>query len=346
MPDDLLQFEPTVESTEAPDLGSTSVETGGTSPALETPAQTVQPEPQQLGIRELASQLGYSFDPSIDNEYSALAHLTSQARRAQELEAIQRQQDVYAQLGRQLAPQAPQISQYLQQQQAPPGPKPYEPPPFDKRWLPLVERDAATGVLIGKPGANVPPAIVDAANKYSDWLSEFQTNPMSILKPALEEAENRAYERAKAEIAQSRAQYETQTAVQQIVARNSSWFYAATGQPTDLGREYIGIVQALQQRGVTDPRYKDEIATSILAPKIAAAQSAGTVQQTAQQRQAAAAKTQTRNRNPLQALAVHQGDQTPGYVPPDQQGLGLADRLRKAFKENGVSDDEILLSAV
>lgn len=348
MADELLQFEPDSDSTDAADLGTDDVGSLGTpSPAPETPAPatSTQSTPAQISIRDLAGQLGYQFDPAIADDYSAIAHLTSQANRAAQLEAMQRQQDVYAQLGRQLAPEAPKIQEYLQKQTAPAGPKPYEPPPFDKRWLALVTRDEATGVLVGK-SAQVPAAIVDAANKYSDWLAEFQTNPMAVLNARFEEAENRAFDRAKAEIQASMAVRETQSAVQGIVVRNSDWFYSkeVPGQPTELGKQYMGIVQGLAQRGVIDPRYKDELACAILSGQIASARQAGTVQQTATQRQQAAARTQVRNRNPLQALAVHQGEQTPGYTQPDQQGLTLADRLRAQFKQNGVTDDEILLS--
>ena len=81
-----------------------------------------------------------------------------------------RQQSMYEQLGRQLAPRAEELQRYLQggqqmPQAAPavPARKPWEAPEFDRRWASLVDRDPNTGLFFSKPGT--PPRAVS----FSDW---------------------------------------------------------------------------------------------------------------------------------------------------------------------------------
>lgn len=359
MPDE-LEFEPSESSASAPDLTTEDFSTGGVSD--EAPAPAAQPSQQQaapaqpaavqpLSIRDAIGQLGYQLPAGIQDDYVALTYLARQAQQAQQLAAAQREQDVFTQLGRQLAPQAQQVSQYLQQQQQPAGPKPWEPPPFDERWIPLVQKNEATGLYVANAGVN--PDIAAAVNKYVDWQAKFMRDPAATLAPLLDDYKRQAVEAARAEIQQSLAQTQTQASVQRIVAENSRWFYAKDGsgavvtdpitrqaQPSPVGVQYLSVARALRERGMADPVHIDEVARAILAPQIQAALGVQDVDQAAQQRQAQAGRARP-NRNPLQALAAHQGANTPGYTPPDQQGLSFSDRLRRSFVAQGVTDADI-----
>jgi hypothetical protein len=86
-----------------------------TAPVTDEQAGTWQ------SIRDAAQQRGFQFAPTVTDDRAALDYLIQQA-------ALARQSDVYAQLGRQLAPKAEQIQQYLRQQQAPaqPARQPWE----------------------------------------------------------------------------------------------------------------------------------------------------------------------------------------------------------------------------
>lgn len=358
MPEE-LEFEPATQTPSEGDhpLSSDDFASGGVTDQTDTPPTTSEPPPaevQTLTVRDIATQLGYAVPTNVSDDYSALAHLVSQAREAQQLRAAQQQQDVYRQLGQLVAPHADRLQGFLQPQTAPAGPKSWEPPPFDQRWIPLVDRDQATGMYVGKPGT--PMEVVQAVNTWADWQDKFRMNPASMIQPMLLDMRTQIQEEYRRELQASQVQAQTRSAVQQIVANNSAWFYAQdsaggyvrdpiTGQPqsTPLGAQYIATLRQLEQRGVTDPVAKDEIARAILATQIAQATAATSQTQTTAARQQQASRGRMGNRNPLQALTADQGSQTPGYTPPDQGGLSLSDRLRLQFRQNGVTDDQILL---
>ncbi len=318
-------------------------------PSADAGAGQQAQETEQLTIRGLGQSLGYQFPETIADDYTAVAHLVAQAQEARALLQRQRESDIYTQLGRQLAPKAQQLGQFLQQQQAPQAPKSWEPPPFDERWLALVQQDPATGVYVSKP--NVPPSIAEAVNKWSEWSTAFHRNPVQTLNPLLEQVKTQAIEAARAEMQQALGQQRQLQAVQQIAAANASWFYSkdangqlmtdpTTGQylPTALGSEYLALVRGLSARGVNDPLHRDEIARAILQNRLQANPEVA-------QRQQVASQTQIRNRNALQALG--RGAQPQHALEPsaaDQAGLSFADRLKGHFRANGITDDDIVNS--
>ena len=111
-------------------------------------------------IREAAKQAGFDFGHGVDDDEAALNMLLQRAQAS-------RQQSMYEQLGRQLAPRAAELQQFLAGRQAAPAAaparKPWEAPEFDRRWASLVDRDPNTGLFFSKPGT--PPRAVS----FSDW---------------------------------------------------------------------------------------------------------------------------------------------------------------------------------
>lgn len=307
-------------------------------PAAAAPEAPAAAEPAT--IRSLVKSLGYEFGPDVADDYQALVNLTNRARQAEQLEAQARQADVYRQLGQQLAPRAQELGKFFQDQQKPQGPKAYEPPEFDERWSGLVDRDQNTGLYVGKPGT--PPELVNKVNAWADWQQKFQRDPIAVIRPLLEEQRTATLEAMRQELRQTMEAQQREAQVMQIARRNADWAYAKdaagnwmpdplTGGPslTPLGRQYIGLVQSLAQRGVQDPAHRDELARALLAAQ------APPQATEAQNRALPAGRRQI---NPLQALGAQARRETPGATEPDVEGLSLAEVMRREFEQAGVTD--------
>jgi hypothetical protein len=319
---------------------------GGQPPPSEQAVASPPAETQPLTIRDAAQQLGFSFGPQApQDDYTALAQLVNQARQAQQLSEQLRQADVYRQLGQHLAPKAQQLGQFLQQQEAP-KPRPYEPPPFDKRWAELVERDPRTGVFVSKP--NVPPAVAEAANAWADWQSRFMENPAEVLRPLIED---RAGEIARQVIHQEMGQYQQQQTIFRLAQANADWAYTkdaqgrfvtdpATGQwqLTPAGSHYVALVRDLAQMGVADPVHRDQLARQLVSQQLAAQPPAAPSE--APKRQEQALGKGRPNRNPLQALSSLEREQNPLADEPDRKTLSMRDRLSRAFEEENITDKD------
>jgi hypothetical protein len=328
-------------------------EGAGATPA--NPAQPARPADPNLAanvpgqgqgntIREAAKRYGLDLTRYPD-DHTAFVALVQAAQSSQ-------RQDVYAQLGRTLAPQHQQIREYLSRQNQPAQPErqPWEPPDFDERWLALCQKDEATGVWVARAG--VSPAVAEAVNKYSDWIAGFQKNPMAVIRPAIE-AESK---RIAAQLVEEQfGSYRQEADLRSIVEGNAPWLYqvdeagrrVADGQgrffPTPAGARYIVHLQALQQAGVKDPRQADTFAKQLLTGEIAAAQAAspnpaqpGAPQVPAQTRQAIGRHPV----NPLQAVEPSRRATVPAATEPDENGLNFTERLRKAMAAEGVKDSD------
>lgn len=319
------------------------------------PAGTGAGEEVWQSLREAAQQRGYSFDPTVTDDWAALEHLIKQAALAKRQAEEARQSDIYAQLGRQLAPQAEQIQQYLRQRQQTPSRPAWQAPEWDQRWAPLLERDPNTGLLIGKD-PRVPQEIVAKANEYFQWREGFDRDPAAVINGMVEE---RAKEIAEKTFQSQFQSYQNESAIQKILSDNASWMYqrgpdgqalkdyAGNYMPTPVGTAYIENLRMISQAGVTDPVKQDALAQQLTRGALAQAQ----VQQT-QARTAQAASPQTRQavgrapRNPLQALPYAERQATPGAAESDYAtGSSLRDLLLRAFKENGITDADIAASA-
>jgi hypothetical protein len=314
--------------------------------ATQTQAQTGANDWQS--IREAASAYGYQFDPAIQDDRAALVHLLQRAQANQ-------QADFYAQLGRQLAPQAQSIQQFLAQQSQPQqaqGRQPWEAPEFDERWAGLVQQDPTTGLYVAKQG--VPHEIAQKVNEYVQWKTNFDRNPGAVLNGMVEA---RAKEIARSTFNEQFAAQARQQTIGQIVQENSAWLYQqgpdgrpainpVTGQyqATPVGARYMFHVQALQQAGVKDPRVQDTMAKNLVRGEYALAQ-----QQHAAAAAGQAGNVQTQqaigrsNTNPLQALPPTQRQVTPGATEPTGAGLSLSEMLRGAFAAEGVRDQDFAI---
>ena len=353
-PDEVAEPNEGLQSTQQQGgLTEADFESGGVTP--ETPAapqQTSQPqqpqEAQPLTIRDLATSLGYSFGQQApQDDYTALAHLISQAREAEQLRQQMRQQDVYRQLGQQLAPKAQQLGQFLQQQEQPKA-KPYLPPAFDKRWAELVERNPQTGLFVSKP--NVPPSVAEAANAWADWQGKFLENPVEVLQPFVEE---RATEIARQVIQQELGQFQQQQTIYNLARANADWAYQRDAQGnvaidpltgqwqlSPAGTQYVSLVKSLGEMGVADPVNRDRLARTIIASQLQAQQQAPQPP-AAQQRQEQAMRGRQPNRNPLQALGAQERQEHPYATEPDKKSLSMRERLTRAFDEEGITSKDL-----
>ena len=297
-----------------------------------------QPASDWQSIRDAAARFGYQGLSSFQDDEAALVHLVQQAQRAQ-------QADAYAQLGRAIAPELQQYQEFRKTQSAPgaaAAPPAYAPPPFDQKWMSLVDRDPASGMYYAKPGVN--PAVAEAVNKRMDWQEKFTQDPLSVMD---QYAQAKLPEIVQREVKQALASYQRDNAVNSILAANDAWLYQrnASGQyaqgpngrvPTPEGAAYIQQVRQLQESGVTDPTTQDTLARQLVAGQLALARLQSANGQPAQLHQQAAQYRP--NVNPAQARSPLERQQTPGSVEPNGEGLSLRDMMAQAFEQAGYTD--------
>jgi hypothetical protein len=315
-------------------------EAGATPPGQATPAQA-QAAAEWQSIRDAAKRFGYEGLAQFNDDEAALAHLVQQARRAQ-------QADVYAQLGRAVAPELQQYQEFRETKQKATGPAPeaaYRPPDFQENWLALCERDPATGMFFAKPGVN--PAVADALNKRAAWQRDFDRDPTTVMDKY---AEGKLGPMVEQRVQQALSHYRRDIAVEQILQANDAWLYQrdASGRPvtgpqgrvpTAEGAAYIQHVRLLQERGVTDPVAQDDLARKLVIGQLALGRlSQQGAQAPAAQTQHAAARP---NVNPNQARPPHERARTPGAVEPNSEGLSLTEMLRGALEEAGIDDAQL-----
>lgn len=325
-------------------LSDAEVEAGGAAtpvpaeaPVAETPAPT-QAEPAQSwqSIREAAEQAyRVQFPADVKDDRQALAYLVEQARQA----------DVYAQIGRQVAPHAREVQEFIASKQKPaaaPEPSPWDRPEWDERWARLVEADPETGLVVGKAGT--PPAIVDAANKYLEWNRRIQRDPAGYHEHLFNQ---KFMPKVQELVAEERAKIQQQTVVEGILAKNASWLYAkddagqymrgADGNPSlsQAGVRYSQIVQEIRQYGVTDPRALDTLAIRQLQAEITLAQQA----KAPPAPQAATQHAQNQpNRNASGTLPSRERIADPAAARPSGAGLSLAEQMRRSMADLKDSD--------
>lgn len=329
-----IAFNPADDAAAPSVAGSSGVSSVGT--------QTTQQQAagEWESVMDFARQNGYDVGNHADDRSFLQSVLQAANQRKQE--------DYYAQLGRQLAPQHQQIKQYLDQQKAPQqpaGPQPWEAPKFDRRWMALVDYDANAGVFIGKPGA--PQEIVQAVNNYQTWSEKYGSNPLEAVKPYFEQAFPTMVQE---KVQEALGNYRREQTVNQLIQSNAEWMYQydAHGQPvlgangryvpTPNGLRYGQYVNELERSGITNPHVVDQYAKARLMSDIAAQQqrAAGNQAPAAQAQHAMAAGRPQSNvrqsRGPLDA---------PVNEPlPDQSEMRLEDRLRQNLAAAGFSNDD------
>jgi hypothetical protein len=264
--------------------------------------------------------------------------LVQQAQRAQ-------QADAYAQLGHAIAPELQQFQEFRKTQaQAPKAAEgaAYLPPPFDPKWMGLVDRDPASGMYFSKPGVN--PAVAEAVNKRLEWQDRFTHDPVAVMD---QYAQAKLPELVQREVKSALQTWQQDHAVESILVANDPWLYQrdASGRyaqgpngrvPTPEGAAYIQQVRALQDAGVTNPTMQDALARQLVAGQLALARLQGNQQVSPQPAQAQAAYRP--NVNPLQTRSSLERQQTPGAIEPNGEGMSLRDMLQKAYDDAGYTD--------
>jgi hypothetical protein len=299
-------------------------------------------------IRDYVSQtLGYALPADVGDDQAALVHLIREAQGADQLRAQARQQELYAQLGQAVAPRAAELVPLLAQPQQPTR-KPWEPPPFDRRWAQLVE-PAGNGLYVGRPGT--PQDIVDKVNAFAQWAQDFHGNPGKALQAFGDDMRAQLREEFTQEWRESEAAQQLQAQVHKIAQANTPWAYARDPQGgltpdpinggyalSPLGQQYVGLVKALGDQGVASPIARDQIARAMLAGPIQQALAAGTP--------APSAGGQRSGRNPSlrQALGQMEREAEEQQVRRDghERAGALRDKLRRAFQEAGVTDSDLM----
>ena len=306
--------------------------------AIQSQVQSGQAASDWQSIRDAAARFGYQGLASFQDDEAALIHLVQQAQKAQ-------QADAYAQLGRAIAPELQQYQEFRKTQSAQgtaAAPPAYAPPPFDKNWMGLVERDPVSGMYYAKPGVN--PAVAEAVNTRMAWQDKFTQDPLSVMD---QYAQAKLPEIVQREVRSALASYQRDTAVNSILQANDAWLYQrdASGRyaqgpngkvPTPEGAAYIQQVRQLQESGVVDPTTQDMLARQLVAGQLALARLQSANGQPAQHQQQAAQYRP--NVNPNQARSVLDRQQTPGSVEPNGEGLSLRDMMSQAFDQAGYTD--------
>ena len=343
--------------------GASSPDPGGASGQAPAPADpnqragaTLPAAPQQAqwqSIRDAAQAAGFQFGADVTDDRQALNFLLQRAQAS-------RQQNVYEQLGRQLAPKSEQILGYLRQQGGQGVPLPgnpqrpaWEAPEFDERWAACVDRDPGTGLFVAKQG--FPPEIAQKVNEYVQWKQNFDRNPAGVLNQMVEA---KAEERARAVFQEQYGAVQRDSVIQSIVAENNQWMYQldAQGNPlrnfdgqqvvTPVGARYVHHLRQVVSAGVRDPRQQDQLAKQLVRGEYAQQYYSSQAAQAGQAADPQFQQAQGRqNVNPLQAQSIDQRRRNPAATEPDQAGLTLADRLRLDFAASGVSETDIFNSA-
>lgn len=323
--------------------GSGVANLGGATGSLQGGTATPAANDWQ-SLTDAARLQGYQVPAGMTDDRAFLTHLLQQSRVAQ-------QQNLYAQLGQQMAPKAQQFQQYLQSQQqqaAPAQRNPWEPPQYDERWLSVCERDPSSGLFYGKPGVN--PEIPKALNEYAQWRQTFDSNPPAAMKPWVE---GEAKKIAQSTFQTQMQEFQRQQSIQTIVGQNQSWLYQRDqggnvqygydGKPMNspIGTLYLQELQGLVQAGVRDPVQQDTIAKNLVRGRIAAYNA----QQAANPQQQVSTQAVVRtNVNQQQSLPPSQRARTLGATEPDNEGLTLSQQIMRDMAAEGVTDQDISAS--
>lgn len=201
------------------------------TPGPYTPAQAPQqgqPTDAWSGLRETLTKFGVPLPENITPEqgYAQIAQAMQGAR----------ERNYYTDLGASIAPEYEQYQAWKAQQapaQAPAQEEgPWNPPPMDKSWLTVCEKDPETGRIRSKQGYN--PAYGDAVQAHFDYIeqaqTDFFTNPRDfILKMIGGDLEQRAAD----VVAQRFGHVQEQQQISNLLETHKSWLwqYDQNGNP-------------------------------------------------------------------------------------------------------------------
>lgn len=223
-----------------------------------------------------------------------------------------------------------------------------------KKWR-EPRQDQRTGQWYWDWKANAPADIRRKAEEYIDyhkqWAQDLAQRPHEVLPEIIEREFDKLfvdrYGRLLDEYDDRRSSQQREETIESINSRNSDWLYGQDangnvaydqqGQPvmTPHGQEVIGYVNQLRESGMTDPEQMWDVATRMMAGKIATQQ--------LQQQQNQPAPVQDRNRQHLQRGAGHIANRegsvaVGGHPSPNSQNQNLSagEKLRQQALSDGL----------
>lgn len=304
-------------------------------------------------IRDASKELGYEFNPEIQDDNEALRYLLQEQARAKQLEEENRRADAFRQIGEKLAPYADEIQRWRSEQaKAAEAPPSYQPPPYDKRWLAMVERNPETGLVVGKPGC--PPGIVEAVNKRIDWEEKYAEDPIGMAVKATEERVTKTVEEL---FTRKFQEYQREQNARQIEYENASWMYQTNsqgqvqvgydGKPilTAMGKAYANNLTRLNQSGVRDISTLNQLARELTAAQFSYQNQAPT--STTPSAKSIAPQTRNMqgspNRNALATQPLLAREENPA-APPQRfgaSGMDFRRALMEGLNSHGITDKDM-----
>lgn len=317
------------------------VSSGYAAPA-QAPQAAQQQQYQWQGVVDYAKQQGVHL-PYTD-DVAALQALLNAHRQGQE-------RNFYADLGRSIAPYADQVRAFIQQnqlqrdQQQQPQQDPDAAPPWDPRWLHLVERDPQTGLLRTKPGYD--PAIADKVQAYADWKDKWDAPDRKMQEAYVDRrAEQKAREIVQREFATHRQSLQAEN----LVGQNSGWLFQANqdGSPvydgygarvmSPAGQLYARAVKNLWDSGVQDVDRCHQMARTVVENAVLRQHYITSQQQQYQQPQPAVAAQQYGQVAPSVGGNVGRPAQGQRGTPRSNKGLSLRELVNARMQ--GLSDED------
>jgi hypothetical protein len=219
-------------------------------------------------------------------------------------------------------------------------------------------QDVQTGQWNWDWKQGTPPEVMQAAEKYvgyhTDWADNLARNPQEVLPQIIEQEFDKLfvdrYGQLLDEFQDRQNVQQEQTTIGEINQRNADWVYQrdpagnfmrdAGGQLalTPEGQEAVGYVTNLRQQGMTDPEQIWNVATQMMAGRIAT----GMLQQQ-QQAQQHQVVNQQRNMEHLQRGAGYipnrEGSVAPAEAPSytsQNPHLSVGDKLRQQALSDGL----------
>jgi hypothetical protein len=252
----------------------------------------VPPAPPEQETSPLLQSLQESGVADLETEEDALKYV-------QDLRSRQAELEQYANYGRQIAPYAQDVNQYLQdkhqqRQQPQPEPEPETPawqtheqsfwkkPEYDPSWEQMVRLNSETGAYEGI-NAMVPAQVVQGVQQYKNWqrqsLEKLVENPLGLVREGLEPwMQNFVQEQIQGVIQQQQQQQEMQAVereLQDVIYQRDPGTGVpivdpATGQYAlnEYGNLLVQEMQTVSDLGIQDPRQIRAMAESNIKAKL------------------------------------------------------------------------------
>lgn len=315
--------------------------------------------PEAASIRDVLGELGYEYEGGFDSDEAAIKHLVEQAQRARQFEPyaphlndyLQNLSD-YEQFRQSRYQQQPQAQPQAQQ---PDQPQPlWQTPEYNPNWLTQVERDPQTGELRPLPGAN--PVVAQKLRDYTEWRHEaiqkiLHDPHAAIVQPWWERTQKELMDQVGKLVDQRLGHTQVETEAQQFIQQNSDWlFQSRDGQPvidpvtgqrtlSAEGARFAELISEAQEYGIADTRKQKDYAMRIIQAERSAAQSAPAKAQASDAQRKQELLKKKAGFSPDASGSVPSPDDP--NAPPQNPNTDLADMLRGAFAEAGVTDTDL-----